>query len=276
MNARGCRAPALLAASLLLFAGCGGGARRERAIGPDFRIGARDLAQTTAGLRSDTRARIEADPAGFLRLMTQIMSAPQPLLTLVDKQHGLSPDEVPRDLVPLERTRLRAARKGLSLRAIVVPDMEAMAEAAERSGAGLLVSSAYRSYEYQQGLFERSVRAEGREQTERELALPGHSEHQLGTAVDFGSVDASFADTAAGRWLASEAWKYGFVLSYPRNGEGETGYIYEPWHFRYVGRPAAAMAHAFFGDDRQELLTFYREKEPYFRDRARTSGRTSP
>jgi D-alanyl-D-alanine carboxypeptidase len=174
--------------------------------------------------------------------------------------------------VPLARTRVRAAREGLSVRAIVLPDLEAMAEAAERSGAGLLVSSAYRSYEYQQGLFERSVRAEGREQTERELALPGHSEHQLGTAVDFGSVDASFADTAAGKWLASEAWRYGFVLSYPLNGEAETGYIYEPWHFRYVGRPAAAMVHAFFGGDREAFLAFYGEKESYFRDRSRKSG----
>jgi D-alanyl-D-alanine carboxypeptidase len=148
-----------------------------------------------------------------------------------------------------------------------------MAEAAGRAGAGLLVSSAYRSYEYQQALFERSVRAEGRAQTERELALPGHSEHQLGTAIDFGSVDASFADTPAGEWLASEAWKFGFVLSYPRGAEDETGYIYEPWHFRYVGRPAAAALHAFFGGDRQQFLVFHAERGPYFRERAAQAGR---
>ncbi len=276
MSARRRGALALLLPPLLLLAGCGAGARRQRFLVPELRVGARDLTETTAGLRADTRARVDADPAGFLRLMAQVISTPPELLALVDKQHGLSPDAVPHDLVPLERTRVRAARKGLSVRAIVVPDLEAMAEAAERSDARLLVSSAYRSYEYQQGLFERSVRAEGREQTERELALPGHSEHQLGTAIDFGSVDASFADAAAGKWLASEAWKYGFVLSYPRNGEAETGYIYEPWHFRYVGRAAAAMLHAFFGDDRQAFLTFYREKEPYFRDRGRTGGRTPP
>ena len=82
-------------------------------------------------------------------------------------------------------------------------------------------------------------------------ARPGHSEHQLGTAIDFRSADDAtppwqlddFADTDAGGWLRDHAWEYGFVLSYPRGEAAETCYSYEPWHFRYVGRDIARAVH---------------------------------
>jgi D-alanyl-D-alanine carboxypeptidase len=77
-------------------------------------------------------------------------------------------------------------------------------------------------------------------------ARPGHSEHQLGTTADISNADVGyrlteeFGETPAGRWLAENAWRYGFVLSYPEGAEAVTGYKYEPWHFRWVGEAAAA------------------------------------
>ena len=82
-------------------------------------------------------------------------------------------------------------------------------------------------------------------------ARPGHSEHQLGTTLDFrsygGSAPWNYADwgrTKAGTWLRNNAWKYGFVLSYPKGKTAQTCYAYEPWHYRYVGRAVAARIHA--------------------------------
>ena len=96
-------------------------------------------------------------------------------------------------------------------------------------------------------------------------ARPGHSEHQLGTALDFRSADDptppwqldDFADTAAGGWLHDHAWEYGFVLSYPKGASAETCYAYEPWHYRYVGRDIAAAIHASGQTPRRYLWETY-------------------
>ena len=96
-------------------------------------------------------------------------------------------------------------------------------------------------------------------------ARPGHSEHQLGTAIDFRSADDptppweldDFADTAAGGWLHDHAWEYGFVLSYPKGEAAETCYAYEPWHYRYVGRDVAAAIHASGETPRRYLWETY-------------------
>src|SRR5262249_46341976 len=75
----------------------------------------------------------------------------------------------------------------------------------------------------------------------------GHSQHQLGTAIDVSSweigygVRAGFAETTTGRWLKANAWQYGFVLPYPKDGEARSGYAYEPWHYRWIGRDLAAV-----------------------------------
>jgi D-alanyl-D-alanine carboxypeptidase len=137
-------------------------------------------------------------------------------------------------------------------RRAAIPDLTAMAKAARAAGARLAVQSAYRSYSTQVGVFNSWVRHLGYAQAITGSARPGHSEHQLGTVIDFrsygGGAPWSFgsydwATSKAGRWMTSNAWKYGFVLSYPKNMASQVCYGYEPWHFRYVGRTIAAAIH---------------------------------
>ncbi len=135
---------------------------------------------------------------------------------------------------------------GHSVRAHVIADLKAMATAARNAGARLAVQSAYRSYSTQQATFDSWVRKHGYAVALKESARAGHSEHQLGTSLDFKSYGgiapwdvADWGTTKAGAWMRANAWKYGFVLSYPKGKTSVTCYIYEPWHWRYVGRERA-------------------------------------
>ena len=133
------------------------------------------------------------------------------------------------------------------------PDLQAMMDACRAAGNSPLICSSYRSYEKQQSLYQSKVDrliAQGysREQSETEagkaVALPGTSEHQLGLAVDIvdlanQNLDSSQEDTAVQKWLMEHSWEYGFILRYPNEKSDLTGIIYEPWHYRYVGKDAA-------------------------------------
>ncbi|GAB3755154.1 hypothetical protein GCM10027591_04150 [Zhihengliuella somnathii] len=110
---------------------------------------------------------------------------------------------------------------------------------ASRQGHSLRVVSGYRSYDRQRELYNYYVSRYGRAYADSISALPGTSEHQLGLAVDVGSLSGSFGTTAAGRWVAANAHRYGFVVRYPDGYEHITGYRYEPWHLRYLGRDLA-------------------------------------
>ncbi|QHJ70634.1 D-alanyl-D-alanine carboxypeptidase family protein [Planococcus halotolerans] len=119
--------------------------------------------------------------------------------------------------------------------------VNAMVSAAKSNGVYLSVISSYRSYSYQSTLYNNYVKRDGQAAADRYSARPGHSEHQTGLAFDFGGtnqnhwLESSFADTSEGKWLAANAHKYGFILRYPKGKESITGYMFEPWHFRYVG-----------------------------------------
>ena len=136
-----------------------------------------------------------------------------------------------------------------SLRAVLMPDLEKLVAAARAAGVTLRVGSGYRSYATQASLFASYVRRHGEAAASRFSSRPGHSEHQSGLAVDFAGadqtcwVDDCFERTAAGKWLAAHAHEYGFILRYPKGKEKITGYQYEPWHFRYVGRELAGALH---------------------------------
>ncbi len=136
-----------------------------------------------------------------------------------------------------------------SLRAVLMPDLEKLVAAARAAGVTLRVGSGYRSYATQASLFASYVRRHGEAAASRFSSRPGHSEHQSGLAVDFAGadqtcwVDDCFEQTAAGKWLAAHAHEYGFILRYPKGKEKITGYQYEPWHFRYVGRELAGALH---------------------------------
>lgn len=128
----------------------------------------------------------------------------------------------------------------------VAAGLRALLREGRRAGLDLRLMSAYRSFGYQSSLYAARVAELGEAGARRVVALPGHSEHQTGLAVDFGrrstgecNVRPCFAQTAEGRWLERHAWQYGFVLRYPKGAQRITGYAAESWHYRYVGRPLA-------------------------------------
>ena len=148
-----------------------------------------------------------------------------------------------------------------------------MLKKADRQGVKIKIISAYRTLEYQQMLWDNSIREQmdvglseeqARELISQTLALPGHSEHNLGLAVDFGTeyaddVEDDFYSSNQGRWLCKNAAHYGFILRYPRMKEHITGISYEPWHYRYVGTEAAEIIQK-SGICLEEFLHFYSEK----------------
>ena len=110
-----------------------------------------------------------------------------------------------------------------------------MQSAAAAEGLNIYISSGFRSYDYQSGLYERYAQRDGYAAADRYSARPGHSEHQTGLAFDLNSIDDSFADTKEGKWVAENCHKYGFIIRYPKGKEDITGYMYESWHIRYLG-----------------------------------------
>ena len=119
-----------------------------------------------------------------------------------------------------------------------------MAAAAEKDGVDLFIVSGYRSYALQKSLYERYAAEDGRAAADTYSARPGHSEHQTGLAMDLNSLSASFAYTREGRWLAENAFRFGFVIRYPAGKQSVTGYVYEPWHVRYLGITLANAVYA--------------------------------
>lgn len=181
----------------------------------------------------------------------------QNLLTLVDKSHALSRDAIPGDLVPLVAGKAYAAgREGLSLRSPAEAALERMARAARADGITLVASSTYRSFDYQKKVYERNVREMGEAAASRESAKPGQSQHQLGTACDFGSITDDFAETKAGRWLTAHSIEYGWSLSFPKGYEQVTGYRWECWHYRYIGPRAARLTEKWFGGVQQYMIEY--------------------
>lgn len=244
----------------------------------DFRsLVGRGLEAMNTQPSGETRQRmyesIVAEPAIFLDYLHSMLTNPDPMLyVLADKKNSLPSDYVPGDLVSLNEysSYLVLNRNDLSLRRSIMPMVMAMVEAARLDGITLDFSSSYRSYEYQEGLFQRHVDNLGIEEAERVSARPGTSQHQLGTTIDFGSVTPAFATHPAGLWLAQNAGDFGFSLSYPDGYEEITGYSYEPWHFRFIGDAAVTLQDRFFLGIQQYLLEFYQASKEEFREHLRT------
>jgi D-alanyl-D-alanine carboxypeptidase len=110
---------------------------------------------------------------------------------------------------------------------------------AKSKGLSLWIASGFRSYESQKSIYERNLAAYGQAKTDTFSARPGFSEHQTGLAFDLNTIDDSFAYTSEGVWVVANAHKYGFIIRYPKDKEHITGYKYEPWHLRYVGKELA-------------------------------------
>ncbi len=166
--------------------------------------------------------------------------------TLLDTAFVLPRTYSPPDLVPTEGAGFFGP---FLVRAFVLEDLAALREAAEAAGHPVDLAAAYRSYAQQDDLFRRRRAGLGPVRALKRTARPGHSEHQLGTAVDFKSrgaadVTVAWATTSEGRWMGTNAHRFGFVMSYPAGRASVTCYDYEPWHFRYFGRALAARIHS--------------------------------
>lgn len=164
----------------------------------------------------------------------------------VDRFHGLPPEYAPTDLAPVGPLYDKEIKSRLRQEAAAA--LTRLIDAAKRDGIELKVVSGYRAWSKQQELYERRVRETGLDQ--KTVAKPGHSEHQLGTAVDLTDgneatlLRESFGDTPAGRWLREKAWTFGFAVSFTRQNQSQTGCAPEPWHYRYWGIGLARSKHA--------------------------------
>jgi D-alanyl-D-alanine carboxypeptidase len=168
------------------------------------------------------------------------------VLTILDRSYALPAEYAPTDLVPASTAGLGGSSATKLIRSVVVDDLAAMAAAWRAAGLSITVESAYRSYGAQAATFDSWVSQLGHSAALVRSARPGHSEHQLGTAIDVTSPGwgGRFGDWAIespeGAWMAEHAWRYGFVMSYPAGSQSQTCFSYEPWHYRWIGRDAAA------------------------------------
>lgn len=175
------------------------------------------------------------------------------ILAKIDRDNGLPSGYSPPDLINIS-TKVRTSSI-TCLRTSAAQYLEKMFEAAKSDGVKLLVTSGYRKPEIQKWLNDYWRNINGFIAL-IEVAAPGYSEHQLGTTVDLAgesnsylSTDPNFGNTKEGKWLYENAYKYGFIMSYPKGKEAKTSYMYEPWHYRFVGETIAK-------EIREKNLTF--------------------
>ena len=165
-------------------------------------------------------------------------------MVLVNESHPLDAFYAP-ELAELEPDRQVDVR--------ILEDAQQMMADAREAGLNPYICSAYRNYDYQRSVFNDTMvdwitqgytPLDAYDETKKSVAVPGTSEHATGlaldiTSADYAQLDDAQADTAEAKWFAENCWKYGFILRYPPEKSDVTGIIYEPWHYRYVGKEAA-------------------------------------
>jgi len=199
----------------------------------------------TVGTAAVTTASVPLPACAIGDKRTRYVKTKQWKKTLLDTKLKLPRSYKPWDLVSVKRANIAGSGK---VRAKMIDDLKALASAARKAGKPLAVRSAWRSYDYQKALFDSYVRTYGWAKAIKFSARPGHSEHQLGTTVDFTvgpgvPLSTKFGDSPSGKWLARNGWKYGFIMSYPKGMKKWSCYSYEPWHWRYFGRDLAGKIH---------------------------------
>lgn len=167
------------------------------------------------------------------------------LLVVANKANRLPEGYEPSDLV---RPNVRSSADWL-LREPAARALEEMFAGAEKEGIYLILGSAYRSAAYQSQLWNGYAAQYGADRADRISSRPGYSDHQTGLAVDIvqnqgNDFNEAFEDTAAAKWLHAHAQEYGWIMRYPKGKEDITGYAYEPWHFRYIGKEYAEAIYA--------------------------------
>lgn len=175
-----------------------------------------------------------------------INTSPASITVLINKDFSLPADYVPADLtipdVPFSFTSYSEKKM---LRAEASSALEDLFGDASEEGLNLYGVSGYRSYQRQLAIYNKNLAENGLERTSQYSAMAGYSEHQSGLAIDVSTIsihnrlDVTFSGTPEGRWLAENCWKYGYIIRYPEGKSNITGYAYEPWHIRYVGKDLA-------------------------------------
>ena len=212
-------------------------------IGKGNEVKAADSDKKSKGDSIQIQYQGSKEPSG-INLSTHSLDKEDWKLVLVNESHPLDAEAVP-ELAEIEKDRYVDAR--------ILDEAAEMLKDAAAAGMSLYICSAYRNYEKQWEVFNSSMAdriSQGceplaaYEDTKKSVAVPGTSEHATGLAMDITSaqyvvLDEKQAETEEAKWLASNSWKYGFVLRYPPEKSDVTGIIYEPWHYRYVGKEAA-------------------------------------
>lgn len=172
---------------------------------------------------------------------------PGTILVLVNKTRNLAPDYVPDDLtVPNVKFSFEGSSPKKNMRQEAARALEGLFNEAKKENIDLTAVSGYRSYSTQKALFNNEVKRYGEAAAKKSVAYPGQSEHQTGLSIDVSSpsinntLSESFGETKEGKWLKENAKSFGFIIRYPKDKVNITGYSYEPWHIRYVGKDAAA------------------------------------
>lgn len=172
------------------------------------------------------------------------------LLVLVNKQYRLPSTYAPSDLVKASNAGIRRG-ESYYLRNILINDLANLINDAKSNGIDLSIVSGYRSYQTQLSTYNRWLAKNNNNvaYVDTFSARAGHSQHQLGTAIDFSTneigdrLGGEFTNTKASKWLVENAYRYGFVLSFPKGYEHITGYKFESWHYRYIGIDDASNIH---------------------------------
>ena len=173
---------------------------------------------------------------------------PTSIWVIVNKTKPIAAEYAPNDLtLPAVQLQTGKTSQEMSVRRDAATELEKMFAAAKEQGVQLKLASGYRSYDLQEYYYNSLVRSLGAEEANKVSAKPGTSEHQTGLAVDIASysndvchLETCFGTMPEGQWLANNAHTYGFIIRYPQSKTAVTGYNYEPWHVRYVGKELAA------------------------------------
>ncbi|UPK44518.1 D-alanyl-D-alanine carboxypeptidase family protein [Paenibacillus pabuli] len=175
-----------------------------------------------------------------------VVTNAEAMTVIVNKQRSLPEGYKPDDLVePNVPFSFDGPHEKRHMRKEAAEALEKLFAGAKADDIELRAVSGYRSYERQVSIYNNNVKTKGKEYTDRVSSVPGHSEHQTGLAIDVSSpsvgnaIEEVFGTSKEGQWLAEHAAEYGFIIRYPKGEEGITGYVYEPWHIRYVGTDLA-------------------------------------
>lgn len=175
-----------------------------------------------------------------------VVTNSEAMTVIVNKQRSLPEGYEPDDLVePNVPFSFDGPHEKRHMRKEAAEALEKLFAGAKADDIELRAVSGYRSYQRQVSIYNNNVKTKGKEYTDRVSSVPGHSEHQTGLAIDVSSpsvgnaIEEVFGTSKEGQWLAEHVAEYGFIIRYPKGEEGITGYVYEPWHIRYVGTDLA-------------------------------------